>query len=459
MKRKIKPLAIIMIVIIPVCIAGFFIFNYFIQQNKLQAYNSETRSLVSSLKLTKLVVKYPYSEFFDQAATAGVVTVENAEYFLNISKTSLSYDEINTVIPLLIELDYTSNQTKQLLDFGLDYQQVGYILEKPKIVNVDIFLAVFQQNSNLEQSVCAGGFNKKEADKIADKQLAFCDFKTLIDTGYSLEDAFTISSILSLDDFSVISKINYFPKLVELIENSDFNFSNLARYLWQIDQQPQVTTNEIISYINNNEDVVSAENIDWSSYYTNITKVNDPDSFLVVVNKQYQLAKNYAPKDLKQLPSGYYVHNHPMRKQAADSFVKLAKAASQEGYTIKAASNYRSYELQEYLYQSYVSDYGKKVADSISCRPGHSEHQTGLVADFAGNNNDLTRFGQDASYKWTVSNAHKYGFIQRYPKGKEYITGIDFEAWHFRYVGVEAATIIHKYQWTLEEYIYLFGTK
>ena len=459
MKRKLKLLVIIMAVIIPVCIAGFFVFNFFFQQNKLQAYSSETRNVVSSLSLTDLVVKYPYSEYFDYAATAGIVTVENAEYYLVVSNTTLGYEEISTIIPKLIELGYTSNQTKKLLEVGLDYQQIEHVLTKPLIVNIDTFLSFFQDDYNLEQSICSGDFSMEEANKIADKQLPFCDVKTLINTGYEMEDVFTIGSSVSQEDFAVILKMKYFPELIELVRNPNFEFSNLARYLWQINQLPQASTNEIINYINNNEDVIYANAIDWSSYYANITKVENPNSILVVVNKQYQLAKNYAPKDLKYLPSGYYVHNHPMRKQAADSFVKLAKAASKEGYTIKAASNYRSYELQEYLYQSYVSDYGKKVADSISCRPGHSEHQTGLVADFAGNNNDLTRFGQDASYKWTVSNAHKYGFIQRYPKGKEYITGIDFEAWHFRYVGVEAATIIHKYQWTLEEYIYLFGTE
>jgi len=96
---------------------------------------------------------------------------------------------------------------------------------------------------------------------------------------------------------------------------------------------------------------------------------------------------------------------------------------------------------------------GQEYADLASARPGHSEHQTGLAIDIMGSNEDYNKFEESVEFEWMKNNAHLYGFILRYPKGKENITGFKYEPWHYRYIGKKVATIIYNENITLEEYL------
>lgn len=143
-----------------------------------------------------------------------------------------------------------------------------------------------------------------------------------------------------------------------------------------------------------------------------------------------------------------------MRKEVKKAFERLSKEAKLLGYEIIAASTFRSWKYQDSLYQYYVKEKGKKYADNCSARPGHSEHQTGLAIDVMGENKDYNLFEESNSFQWMKQNAHKYGFIMRYPNGKEHITGFKYEPWHYRYVGKETAKVIYQKQITLEEYLH-----
>ena len=116
-------------------------------------------------------------------------------------------------------------------------------------------------------------------------------------------------------------------------------------------------------------------------------------------------------------------------------------------------STYRSYTYQVNLYNRYKKQDGEEKADTYSGRPGHSEHQTGLAVDVYNKEKDYTNFGTTKEYEWMMEHAHEYGFILRFPKGKEKETGYTYEAWHFRYVGIDAATYIHNNNISLEEYV------
>lgn len=121
-------------------------------------------------------------------------------------------------------------------------------------------------------------------------------------------------------------------------------------------------------------------------------------------------------------------------------------------------SGYRSYPTQVQLYNRYVARDGKKAADKYSARPGYSEHQTGLTFDVGGVNSDknlYASFGKTKEGQWIAKNAHKYGFIVRYPKGKEKVTGYQYEPWHLRYLGKGTATKVYQSGKTLEEYVEL----
>ena len=115
-------------------------------------------------------------------------------------------------------------------------------------------------------------------------------------------------------------------------------------------------------------------------------------------------------------------------------------------------SAYRSYTNQETLYNRYVQKDGSIKADTYSARPGHSEHQTGLAVDVHNTVLPYTSFDKTNEFTWMKENAHKYGFILRYPKDKTNITGYDYEPWHNRYIGVEHATYIYENNITFDEY-------
>lgn len=166
----------------------------------------------------------------------------------------------------------------------------------------------------------------------------------------------------------------------------------------------------------------------------------DTDSLLLLANKKHPLPEGYAPDDLV-IPdvetNGNTVY---MRQEAADALKEMFTAAASDGVTLLAGSGYRSEDYQRTLYNGYVQQYGVETADTISSRPGYSDHQTGLALDIS-DHDGATYLRQDMENtpegQWLKDHAHEYGFIMRYPKGKQDITGYAYEPWHFRYVGKE----------------------
>lgn len=167
------------------------------------------------------------------------------------------------------------------------------------------------------------------------------------------------------------------------------------------------------------------------------TQVTQPTYIqgILIANKSFALPANYAPG---------------VQQEATDGFETMRKAAQAEGISLWIRSGYRSYDYQKQLYNNYVARDGKAAADTYSARPGNSEHQTGLAFDL---NSLETSFGETAEGKWLAANAHKYGFIIRYPKGKQNITGYIYEPWHVRYLGVDVATKVYNSGLCLEEYL------
>lgn len=185
--------------------------------------------------------------------------------------------------------------------------------------------------------------------------------------------------------------------------------------------------------------------------------VDNPGSTSVLVNKTYQLPSDYVPESLVT-PDVPFAGGEAeqLRPVAANALESLISDANQAGITIKAASGYRSYNYQLNLHQYYVNQYGEEYASQISAEAGHSEHQTGLAMDVTtpAVNDQLTEsFANTAAGQWVKENAETYGFIIRYPEGKENITGYSYEPWHLRYVGTEIASYIMNNQLTLDEYM------
>lgn len=189
-----------------------------------------------------------------------------------------------------------------------------------------------------------------------------------------------------------------------------------------------------------------------NNFYNNINEIKEPNNIDVLVNKNNKLSNSYIPADLTKINTKYATKNQYLRKEAHNAFIIMLKDALKENIHIYAGSTYRSYQYQEWLYNKYVIDYTIDIADKFSARPGHSEHQTGLAVDILNKNfNYLNE--SDIEYSWLINNSYKYGFILRYPKGKENITGYMYEPWHFRYLDTFITKILYDNNLTYEEYI------
>lgn len=174
---------------------------------------------------------------------------------------------------------------------------------------------------------------------------------------------------------------------------------------------------------------------------------------IMIVNKSYPLDSSYIPLNpYKEITSDYLYGGDYIEKEVMEAFLKMKDDASKLGYNLYISSGYRSYQVQVELYNNYVTRDGKEAADTYSARAGYSEHQSGLCFDLNGTNSN---FLKTATGKWVNENAYKYGFILRFPNNKENYTGYNYEAWHFRYVGVELATELYNNgAWiSLEEYL------
>ncbi len=193
-------------------------------------------------------------------------------------------------------------------------------------------------------------------------------------------------------------------------------------------------------------------NIFGPKFYKNVKTIDNPNKIDVLVNKNNKLNSNYKPDDLIKLDVIYSNQNKFLRRCAAINFEALSRDAKKKEYNITAVSAYRSYEYQDELFNYYVKEKGLDYALKASAKPGHSEHQTGLAVDVMGSNDDYNLFEESKEFNWMIKNAHKYGFILRYPKNKERITGFKYEPWHYRYVGKKLAKYLHENNKTLEEY-------
>lgn len=185
-----------------------------------------------------------------------------------------------------------------------------------------------------------------------------------------------------------------------------------------------------------------------------------PDSLLIIANKSHKLPEGYEPSDLV-IPDVRKTGANPyLRAPAAAALEQMFNAAASQGVYLVLGSGYRSQSTQAAIYNNYVARDGQAAADRYSARPGYSEHQTGLavdISDYSGATYLSTSFAYTSEAQWLYSNAHKYGFIMRYPQGKEHITGYMYEPWHFRYVGVSTATAIYNSGLTVEEYYGISG--
>ena len=271
----------------------------------------------------------------------------------------------------------------------------------------------------------------------------------LLKVGYSKEEIKDIEK-LNNDSKDFILSIEYNKSILSIIHEKYFIEKNLQKYL-EYSKSNNKSFTDTVAIVN-----TGCDN-DW---YTNTKKTDISKGNLMLTNKFYSLDSSYNSDNMVSVSNTYSFGNDQMlTKETFDAFLSMWNAAKDEGLNLIINSSYRSYEDQEEVYNYYKDTLGEEAADKRAARAGFSEHQTGMAIDIQTYGSRAATFENYDEFKWLQNNAHKYGFILRYPKDKEYLTGYEYESWHYRYVGVEAATYIHDNNITFDEYYAYFVEK
>lgn len=315
----------------------------------------------------------------------------------------------------------------------------------------------------LEYSVLENVFNEKYFDtyfeiNYIEEVSSVHDINTLLDLGYTSNEINTFYEKVP-NSINVITSNDYNKNITNYITLEYFNENNLDRYIKYDNDENKLDSVYNTQTIKDNytyKDTVTFVNAYLDKdYYTNDVNLTNEEAknIDVIVNKYYKLNSDYEPSDLTKINSKYSSgSNQRLRQEAATKFEEMASTMASEGLKIYAGSTYRSYDYQLGLYNRYVAQDGFAEAETYSARAGYSEHQLGLAVDIL-NGKWAYLSETDKEYDWLIKNSYKYGYILRYPRNKEYVTGYVFEDWHFRYLGVELATKVYESNLTYDEYI------
>ena len=202
---------------------------------------------------------------------------------------------------------------------------------------------------------------------------------------------------------------------------------------------------------------IAASVLESPAFFMEFFMLLDQDPFTYyLVDKQHPLPDGYEPDDLVPVTAGIYRvsrNDLMLRKIAADPLREMAVAAAKEGITFEIGSAYRSAAYQAQVYDREVRTYGKETADRESAQPGKSQHQLGLVVDFAPIDD---AFAKTQASQWLLDNASRFGWSLSFPDGYEDITGYRWESWHYRYVGRDLAAFIDTYFEGIQQYALQF---
>ena len=292
---------------------------------------------------------------------------------------------------------------------------------------------------------------KKKIDEYLYKQT---NEYALLQLGYKEDDVKIILDKLSDDEEKTLLTYDYNEFIPMFIKTKYFMYKNLDGYLSQVITQEDdffkyhgtdgYDYDSIVGLVNTHAD---------REFYTDTYKTDFSKGYGILCNKFYELGE-YVPEDLVDVSIKYYYGSaKKVRSEVYEAFKEMWNDANQEGIYLIIDSAYRDYDSQVRVYKEKEDYRGIEYADSIAARPGFSEHQTGLSLDIYSKDNTVSETFKDSkAYAWLLENAHKYGFILRYPEGKQKITGFKYESWHYRYLGVDLATKVYNEGITYDEY-------
>lgn len=283
--------------------------------------------------------------------------------------------------------------------------------------------------------------------QFVDQEHLISNINTLLKKGYSTND---INIILSHGDDGAVSRFAKRERVLYLEEFFTVRYAKLDYYDRYVAYSDETGEDE--------ETTVLFVNLDLDKEsYTDSTLISD-FSLDMLVNKHRSLTEDFVPTDLVPIDLAYASSEDlECSRLALNAYREMSEAANKEGYYLVINSAYRSYQDQVDLTNYYLRTYGQNYVNKYVAKPGYSEHQTGLAFDIGSRN--VSVFANSKEYQWMQENAYKYGFIHRFTKKKEYLTGFREEPWHYRYVGKDIAKVIQEQNLSLEEYWVMFLDK
>ena len=374
---------------------------------------------------------------------------------------------------------YKINWNVLIPDFIANPKKPRKKLKKPVLIGgiVIILLLVsiftvpsYLTNSNLKKL----GYNKSEINEIKELKLTNTIIKNkyysealakaLLDKNLNTDYlplylAVNADKTITDTDFLLFSRLEDKGYEVDQIQNL---FQNLEFYeitpLLLFDYQYNENTYIEDCKANretNSQDSFSLTN-SYVTYYDKAKELTNTDSITAVISKNALLPSTYVPTDLTDIDSNFSVDGVQLRKEAAENFTDFATNASSNGARIYAVLAYRSYEDQDSAYENLAYYNGDDYALTHAAKAGASEHQSGLAVNVSVVGEESSDFLSTTSGQWATEHCSEYGFIVRYPSGKEYLTGFQAETDHFRYVGKEVAQALVNSKLTYDEFYALY---
>ncbi len=264
----------------------------------------------------------------------------------------------------------------------------------------------------------------------------------LLEKGYSEDEVNTLLTEFEDKVENLLTK-DYNEHIIPFMKEKYFIYSKLDEYLKYKEKNKKKEYSKIVQLIN------VEMHIDWldNQKETDVSK-----NELMLVNRIYGLSSDYVPEDLVDVPTQFAYSGKKLSQGVLDIVIELINAGKETGYTFVISDGYRSYEEQKEIYDSYADYYGISETDTFVARPGHSEYQTGMTFDLKPYNKIIDDVNNNEEYLWLRENAYKYGFIFRFEKEDEHLTGFSENSWRLRYVGKDAASVIKNEGICFEEY-------
>jgi len=335
----------------------------------------------------------------------------------------------------LLKLNYSLVSVKNIMD----KEKNDYIYEVGYIKTLDV---AFSSNDYKEKFL-----KSYEVIPYQEQEDFIANVNTLLEKGYTNEEVILITSRGNNESVTLFASRE---KVDDIKDYMQFEYASLENYDRYVSYQLKEREDE--------ENTVTFVEIGLDLPFFENANIIEDFNITLLANKYNKLSENYVPDDLMKIKDEFSKDDEQMlSKIACVAFEEMATKALEENIYIEANSAYRSYETQQEVYDENKNLYGLQYAENYVARAGFSEHQTGLALDIK--SKDTNVFSNSDEYSWVKENAHLYGFIMRYPKGKEYITGYKYESWHYRYVGVDIATYIYENDITYDEYYVRFLAK